>query len=138
MIHYHRYVEKSKASGHQPPGPSMNKRLTGALHEQEAALFLKDRGFRILEPNYRCRLGEIDLIAEDKDYLVFIEVKYRKTSSYGYASEAVGPAKQKTIMKCAQVYMKHKSVDFSRKIRFDVVAIDGSQIRLLRDAFGGM
>ena len=123
----------------RPPGrPVQNKRMTGSLHEQQASLYLKDRGFRILEQNYRCRIGEIDLIAEEDDYLVFIEVKYRKSDSFGTAAEAVGSAKQKTIMKCAQVYMKYKSIDFYHKIRFDVVAIDGSRIKLIRNAFGGI
>ena len=69
----------------------MNKRQTGADQEVLAAVWLEKQGLRILEKNYRCRQGEIDLIARDGRYLVFVEVKYRKGIHTGHPSEAVDP-----------------------------------------------
>ena len=66
-----------------------NRRQIGTEEEALAAEFLEGRGYRIVERNFRCRLGEIDLIARDGSVLVFIEVKYRKTGAYGDPAEAV-------------------------------------------------
>ena len=66
-----------------------NNRAVGTAYEQIAGRFLEKKGFQILEYNYRCRAGEIDLIARDREYLVFCEVKYRRTKSAGSALEAV-------------------------------------------------
>ena len=74
-----------------------NTRSTGSCYERKAADYLKQQGLFILRYNYRCRFGEIDLIARDGEYLVFVEVKYRKDNSSGYSLAAVNPAKQKTI-----------------------------------------
>ena len=70
-----------------------NNRETGSRYEREIAAYLEKRGFVILEKNYRCRSGEIDLIARDGRYLVFIEVKYRKSGAAGTALEAISPKK---------------------------------------------
>ena len=72
----------------------MNKRRTGAVWEKVAAEYLIKNGMRVLETNFRCRLGEIDLIGSHQGYLVFVEVKYRSTSEKGYAVEAVDHRKQ--------------------------------------------
>ena len=79
-----------------------NTRSTGSCYERKAADYLKQQGLFILRYNYRCRFGEIDLIARDGEYLVFVEVKYRKDNSSGYSLAAVNPAKQKTICKVAR------------------------------------
>ena len=79
-----------------------NTRSTGNCYERKAADYLKQQGLFILRYNYRCRFGEIDLIARDGEYLVFVEVKYRKDNSSGYSLAAVNPAKQKTICKVAR------------------------------------
>lgn len=68
----------------------MNKRQIGTLYEEKAARCLQAAGYEILERNYRCRAGEIDLIAKDHDFLVFVEVKYRENASMGTPLEAVG------------------------------------------------
>lgn len=115
-----------------------NKRQVGLLYEQQAALYLEQQGYCLLEHNYYCRLGEIDLIARDGIYLVFIEVKYRRTSSLGTAAEAVNRTKQRKIYQCAQVYMKQHNLSFDQPIRFDVLAIDGARVELIRNAFGGL
>lgn len=115
-----------------------NRRRTGTCYEQQAAVWLEAQGYEILEHNYYCRLGEIDLIAEEGGYLVFLEVKYRRTPVSGSAAESVNRAKQRRIYQCAQVYMKHHEISFSHPVRFDVLAIDGSGILLIKNAFGGM
>lgn len=116
-----------------------NKREVGALYEQLAGQYLEQQGYKILQYNYRCPIGEIDIIAREEEYLVFCEVKYRKTAKQGMPQEAVTIKKQKTISKCAQYYlMKHPFGMTS--VRFDVVAIDGSKnqgetVTLIRNAF---
>ena len=82
-----------------------NTRSTGSCYERKAADYLKQQGLFILRYNYRCRFGEIDLIARDGEYLVFVEVKYRKDNSSGYSLAAVNPVKQKTICKVARYFL---------------------------------
>ena len=96
---------------------------------------LQAAGYEILERNYRCRAGEIDLIAKDHDFLVFVEVKYRRNGSSGVSLEAVTPAKQRVISRVAQFYLtvKYNSVDVP--CRFDVVGIDGDRLQWKKNAF---
>lgn len=87
-----------------------------------------------MERNFRCRTGEIDIIARDGDYLVFTEVKYRRTGESGWASAAVDWHKQQRISRAAQFYLiRHGYADIP--CRFDVVAIDGNRIQWIRNAF---
>lgn len=111
----------------------MNKRKTGAFYEEKAAVYLKDRGYCILKRNYRCPLGEIDLIAEEGGYLVFVEVKYRRTSKRGAGEEAVDGKKQRRILNAARWYLMEQGVQ--RRCRFDVAAINGEKITLIQNAF---
>ncbi|MGN0293965.1 MAG: YraN family protein [Lachnospiraceae bacterium] len=115
-----------------------NRRQTGTCYEQQAAAYLEAHGYEILEHNYYCRLGEIDLIAQEGGYLVILEVKYRRTPASGGAAESVNRAKQRRLYQCAQVYMKHHEISFYHPVRFDVLAIDGNDISLIKNAFGGM
>ena len=111
----------------------MNKRKTGAVYEAKAASYLKENGYQILEKNYRCPLGEIDLIAREGRYLVFIEVKYRRTSRLGTGEEAVNIRKQQKILAASRWYlMQHPAWCYCR---FDVVAIHGEMIHVIRNAF---
>ncbi len=112
-----------------------NTRKTGTWYEQKAAEYLKCQGLVILAYNYRCRFGEIDLIARDGRYVVFIEVKYRRSGSSGVSLEAVTPAKQRVISRVAQFYLtvKYNSVDVP--CRFDVVGIDGDRLQWKKNAF---
>ena len=112
-----------------------NRRQIGTEEEALAAAFLKAQGYEILKQNFRCRLGEIDLIARDGGALVFIEVKYRKNEAYGNPAEAVNFRKQQTICKVADYYRMKQHVSDEQACRFDVVAIQGSSILLIRDAF---
>lgn len=112
-----------------------NKRKTGGRYEQIAAEFLRQNGFRILEQNFFTRFGEIDIVAREQDYLCFVEVKYRTGYKYGYAAEAVNYTKQRTICRVAMVYMKARRLAPTTPVRFDVVTIQGDDIRLFRNAF---
>lgn len=113
----------------------INKRTVGSRYEEEAAAFLQEQGFQILEKNYRDRYGEIDIIAREGRYLVFVEVKYRSSLKNGYPEEAVDYRKQAKIRHAAQYYLYEKHVGEGVPCRFDVVSIRGKEIRLIRDAF---
>lgn len=112
-----------------------NTRETGNWYEQKAAEYLKRQGLVILTHNYRCRFGEIDLIAKDGRYVVFIEVKYRRNGSSGISLEAVTPVKQRVICRVAQFYLtvEYKSIDVP--CRFDVIGIDGNRLQWRKNAF---
>lgn len=113
----------------------MNQRKKGARYEEAAASFLQNQGCVVLERNFYCRQGEIDLVAQDGAYLVFIEVKYRKDEQMGWAAEAVGPAKQQRIRHCARVYLYSRGLGEDIPCRFDVIAVTGSRIQWIKNAF---
>ena len=113
----------------------MNKRYTGSCYERKAAEYLISCGCNIIEKNYRCRAGEIDLIVRDGSYLVFVEVKYRSTASAGYGSEAVDIRKQIRIRKAAVWYMKQHHISVDQPCRFDVISFLGDEISIVKDAF---
>ncbi len=116
-------------------GP-MNNRETGSRHEKLAAAYLRQKGYRILEFNYRCPWGEVDLIAREGSYLVFVEVKYRRSARWGMPAEAVDSRKQERIRRAASWYLSARRLSGETPCRFDVVGILGEQIELIRDAFG--
>jgi len=114
----------------------------GQKGEETAALYLRRKGYKIIEQNYRySRLGEIDLIAQEGKDLVFVEVKTRLSLSFAEPEEAVNYQKQKRIIKLAQGYLLNQKLD-QVSCRFDVVSIIIDQggkiksIKLIRDAFG--
>lgn len=118
-----------------------NKRKTGAEYEQAAGTYLEASGYEILEYNYRCSFGEIDIIAKEKEYLVFCEVKYRKSLQKGSPLEAVTAAKQKRISRVAGHYVVSRGLT-DLPCRFDVIGITGKtgsvqqeRIELIKDAF---
>ena len=88
----------------------MNKRKLGTVYEQLSVNLLKQKGYIILECNYRCMIGEVDIIALDKQTVVFIEVKYRKNYGSGYPEEAVSRKKMRRICKTADWYCLEKKV----------------------------
>lgn len=113
----------------------MNKRQIGSVYEAMAADYLMQQGYHIIERNYRCRTGEIDLIGIERGFLCFIEVKYRKDSKVGDPLAAVNVRKQRKIIQTAQYYLlTHPSLQ-GKKCRFDVVGILADQIHLVKDAF---
>lgn len=112
-----------------------NRRAMGACFEELAARYLEKQGYSILERNFSSRYGEIDLIAKDKDTIVFVEVKYRSSISAGYPAEAITARKQERIRKTAQYYLCRHQISENVPCRFDVAAVLGSQIRLIKNAF---
>ena len=112
--------------------------MRGKEWEQKVCRYLKDKGYFIVDVNFACACGEIDIIAAQRQTLVFIEVKYRRNARYGYALEAVTPAKQKKIRRTADVYLaKHaqNTVFAGADCRFDVIGIDDGEITHIEDAF---
>jgi putative endonuclease len=110
------------------------KREIGIAGEDEATKALKRKGYKIVEKNFRSRFGEIDIVAEEKGYLVFIEVKRRNTGTFGDSFQAIDARKKRHIIRSAMYYLKtHKCVD--RKVRFDVVGIDGDELKIIQHAF---
>ena len=110
--------------------------LRGAPAENLAAAFLERRGLKILARNYRCRFGEIDLVASSGAGLVFVEVRARESGAYGGAAGSITAAKRRRIVAAARHYLaKHR---VRSACRFDVVLIQGRdrEIEWLTDAFG--
>lgn len=119
-----------------------NKRQTGAYYEQAAGRYLEQLGYEILEYNYRCRSGEIDIIAKDGAYVVFCEVKYRADSRKGDPLEAVDTRKQNVIFRCAMYYLAEHHLN-DVPCRFDVIGIQGqdgsedAKVTYIKNAFTG-
>jgi putative endonuclease len=117
---------------------SLTGKRTGKRGEELAAAHLAEAGYRIVERNYRCFFGEIDIVAWEGETLVFAEVKSRRSEAYGPPQLAVGREKQKKISRIALHYLSEKGLRHCRA-RFDVVAVkllpQGPAIELIRDAF---
>lgn len=113
----------------------MNRRKEGAYYENLVAEYLKTQGYEILEKNYRCRIGEIDLIAKEGETLVFVEVKYRRDDKMGNPKEAVNRKKQKKISMAASYYLMRECGRMDIPCRFDVAAVLGEQIEVVKNAF---
>lgn len=97
------------------------KNASGRWGEEQAARYLRRRGWRILEQNYRCRFGEIDLVASRLGVLAFVEVKTRKNDAHGEAREFVTQAKQQRLLAAASLYLSEHETDLQP--RFDVIEI---------------
>lgn len=110
----------------------------GASGEETAANFLKENGYKIIVRNYKTKLGEIDIIAKDKDTFAFIEVKTRRSNRFGSSLEAISKVKQRQISKAALHYLKENNL-LNKKARFDVVSVayseDRPKLDLIKDAF---
>lgn len=111
-----------------------SKREEGTLGEEQAAKTLKREGYRIIETNFRTRFGEIDIIAEEKGCLVFVEVKKRNTDTFGDPFHAINARKRQHMIKSALFYMKRHNC-FNRPVRFDVVGIEKDRVTIIRNAF---
>lgn len=118
----------------------MKKQKLGKKAEQLAVKWLKRKGYRIVEKNFRSRLGEIDIIAHQKNYICFIEVKARTHEKYGKAEEAIINRKKQKLKKVAQYYIFKNGISLDNYLlRFDVLTIDFSarlpKIELIKNAF---
>lgn len=122
----------------------MNNKEFGKAGEQLAADYLAENGFTILDMNFRSgRFGEIDIIATEREYICFIEVKTRTGNAFGTPAEAVGPSKKQKLRSLAWIYLKQKGLG-ERYMRFDIVEVTGKRgregfihesINLIRGAF---
>lgn len=101
----------------------------GAAWEALAERFLSSRGLRVLERNFHCRLGEIDLVMRDGATVVFVEVRYRGSAVYGSAAETVGARKRLRIQRAAGIYIGRRPALTEQPCRFDVVGISGTHER---------
>ena len=110
---------------------------SGEMGETLACRYLKKKGYKILERNFRSRWGEVDIIAQDGEYTVFVEVKTRKNALFGTPAEFVTPAKMRKIIKTAMVYLKNEEC----YMRFDVAEVymnnNVYRINYIENAFGG-
>ena len=132
--------EEAAGRGSRDAGDEITEReLNGRKRLSSSWKFIQPpchrHGYQILCRNFRCRQGEIDIIARDRDYLVFIEVKYRRDEHEGDPAEAVDARKQARIFRTARYYMTRYHISEDTPCRFDVVAVLGSNVRLIRDAF---
>lgn len=113
----------------------MLKQLLGKFAENRAEKLLSEAGLRILQRNYRCRRGEIDLIAQDGDTQVFVEVRSRSRQDYGTAAESITSTKQRRIIAAARQYLA--TMPSIPPCRFDVVTPDqGNDPEWIKSAFG--
>ncbi len=119
---------------------SVNNKLIGRWGEEQAALYLRKQGYRILAQGYHCRWGEIDLIAADKHFLAFVEVKTRKSAAFAAAMEAVDRHKRQRIIATASFWLSQNKTELQP--RFDVIEVyygDGMEkepkIRHIPNAF---
>lgn len=106
----------------------------GASAESQATRLLVDAGYRIVERNFRCKAGELDIVARDGDVLVFVEVRSRSDDEHGSAVEMIRRTKQRRVARVATYYLATVEPLFEQ-CRFDIVAITAGEAILLKDAF---
>lgn len=109
----------------------MNTKKIGDIGEEKATEHLRKIGYKILDRNYRCRFGEIDIIAKYNDYIVFIEVKTRRGEGYGRPIEAINSAKLNRILKTVNFYLAEKRM-FDSNIRIDAIEVLLSNLKEIR------
>ncbi|HED2525962.1 YraN family protein [Klebsiella aerogenes] len=123
-----------------PTGANCRSQLskqTGDAWESQARRWLERHGLRFIAANARERGGEIDLIMRDGAVIVFVEVRYRRSASYGDAAASVTPQKQQRLLKAARLWLSRQNGSFDTvDCRFDVVAFTGNDIQWLKNAFG--
>jgi putative endonuclease len=117
-----------------------SRKDAGDASEEAACRYLKNAGLRLVQRNYRCRGGEIDLVMLDRNVLALIEVRFRRASSFGGAAASVTPTKQRRLLIAARHLLVTRADCRRYRIRFDVIAIDAAangaeQIRWIKDAF---
>ena len=98
----------------------MKAQETGRLGEREAARYLRRLGYKLIDLNYRCRYGEIDIVAQDGGTVVFVEVKLRRDRAFADAAQAVGPSKQEKLRKTALLWLSEHG---EQPARFDVIEV---------------
>lgn len=108
---------------------------SGKFGEALAERFLRDKGYQIISVNWRYRYWEVDILAKDKDILVFVEVKSRKRSDFGYPADFVDEKKQRNLIQAAEAYIE--LVNYDGEIRFDIISVflDTGKVEIIKDAF---
>lgn len=101
-------------------------REQGEHTENLACEYLENKGFKLVGRNFHCRFGEIDLIMQDNDYIVFVEVRYRRSNNFGSGAETITASKQSKLIKTASAYLQQHAKLNQHPARFDVVSISGS------------
>lgn len=116
----------------------MNNAEAGRAAEDAAAELLQAKGFSVVERNFRVKAGEIDLVARDRDEIVFVEVRARSSSGFGGAAASVGGAKRRKLVRAAGVWLQARG--WTGPCRFDVVAVDAGRAEHIAAAFdaGGL
>lgn len=113
-------------------GNETARQITGAAAEAQALSYLQEQGLVLVQQNFRCKTGEIDLIMREGQNLVFVEVRARADNRYGGAAASVTPAKQRRLIRAAQFYLQR--LPTLPACRFDVVAIDAGKLNWLKNA----
>ncbi len=108
-------------------------RILGFAGENRAAEYLKKNGYEILKRNFKCKLGEVDVIAKKDDVVAFIEVKTRSGDSFGQPNEAVGLNRQNRYKNCARYFFMGREIDCT--VRFDVIEVTEEGVNHIENAF---
>lgn len=103
--------------------PRRDSQTRGKAAERHAAQLLRERGYRLLETNVRFRGGELDIVAEDGETLVFVEVRARRPGLYGTAGESIGALKRQRVYRAAEAYLQRHEALQTRPSRIDVVTV---------------
>jgi len=118
---------------------TITTRQIGQVNESLAQHYLEAKGFTLIEKNFSCRYGEIDLVMTHHDYLVFVEVRYRKSLQFGSGAETVNRTKQARLISSAMYYLQRHKKYAQWNCRFDVLSISGQNqqpaIEWIQDAF---
>ncbi len=109
--------------------------MDGSAAEDEALRFLQQRGLRLLARNWRCKLGELDLVMQDGDTVAVIEVRSRARSDWGTAAETVDARKQARLVRATRLWLARRPELAEQPLRFDVVTLDAGNLDWRREAF---
>ena len=113
----------------------MNKRSVGSDKEDLVTRFLEHNGVKILDRNYSTDRGEIDIVGADGDYMVFFEVKYRKSAEHGNPLEAITPGKIRRIVGASKVYLYQNHYSDNTYVRYDCIGVLEDKITWIKNAF---
>lgn len=129
LMKWIRRVKSSHLS--KPRAPHLTR---GRHTEYRALRFLNSRGLKLIESNFRCRFGEIDLIMDDGEYVVFVEVRFRKNANFGGAAASIGATKMRRLRSTAEYYLQNNPPARRRPCRFDVILVSETSLDWIRNA----
>lgn len=114
---------------------SFTSRLIGQVFEKKAEHFLQEQGLKLVQRNFLCKTGEIDLIMRDQQTLVFVEVRFRKSTDFGGSEASISKTKRRHLILAAKYYLKKYYGNSVPLCRFDVVAVSGDNMNWIKNAF---